>query len=88
MSAELAAVPSVPTEAEQLDFFDRNTYKVSLFTLTGTQKHATEIDLKPGQHVSGRFYGAVIGATIEGFAKDNEKPTIVYKIAADQVELD
>lgn len=85
-SEALAEPPNYSTE--QLEFFDVSVYKQSLFSLSGANKHAADRELAPGQQVSGRFTGAVVGLSLEGFASETSEPTRIFKITADFVELD
>jgi len=88
MSNAAEALAAAPDEEGQLDFFDASVYRENLFSLSGANKHATERDLQPGQQVSGRFTGAVVGLSLEGFASQTDSPRRVYKVIADYVELD
>ena len=81
----VAALPEVP-EGQQ-DFFDASLYHQDLFSVGSTNKHATDKELRPGQHVEFKGSGAVIGLALEGFASETSKPQRVYRIAADYVEL-
>lgn len=88
MTASVTAIAShEPDDEGQLSFFDARAYKTYLFSLAGANKHSTEAPLKPGQHVSGRFTGTVVGASLEGFGSDTDSPRMVFKISADFVEL-
>jgi hypothetical protein len=82
----VTALPEMPEG--QLEFFDPSVYKESLFSLAGANKHSTDLELAPGQQVSGRFTGTVIGLSLEGFASMTATPTRVFKITADEVVLD
>lgn len=83
-----AVLESVEEPQEQLGFFDAGIYKQDLFSLSGANKHSTDRELRPGQQVSGRFTGAVVGLKLEGFASDDKKPTRIYLVTADYVQLD
>jgi hypothetical protein len=87
MSATLEAVQDPNEEPGQLEFFDPKLYVQDLFSIGSTNKHSTDMELHPGQHVEFRGTGAVVGLLLEGFASDSAKPQRVYRIAADFVEL-
>jgi hypothetical protein len=59
----------------------------TLFTVTRTNKHSTEKNLKEGEWVQFKGSGAVVGITYEGFGSKEEKPVRIYKISADILDL-
>jgi len=86
VSAQLEEPPNLPHE--QQSFFDPTVYQESYFSVAGKNKHSTDRELEPGQQVSGRFTGAVVGLNLVDFANEKKSPSRVFQIVADYVELD
>lgn len=64
-----------------------NEVRDSLFSVSGTAKHSTTLDLEPGQLLDFKGSGVVVGVSFEGFADDTKTPVRLFKIQCDYLEL-